>query len=58
MQPNTLRILLTGQAPEKDVVASLKSGVVTTHTPKPWDNNQLLTLVENWITENTGVPEK
>ena len=45
---------MTGQAPGKDVVASLKSGVVTTYIPKPWDNEQLLTLVKNWIADNIG----
>lgn len=54
LQPHTLRILLTGQAPEKDVVASLKSGVVTTYLPKPWDNEQLLTLVKYRIADNLG----
>jgi two-component system NtrC family sensor kinase len=54
LQPHTLRILLTGQAPGKDVVASLKSGVVTTYIPKPWDNDQLLALVKNWIADNIG----
>jgi len=51
MQPHTLRILLTGQAPGKDVIASLKSGVVCMYIPKPWDNEQLLTLVKNWISD-------
>jgi len=54
LQPLTLRILLTGQAPGIDVVASLKSGVVTKYIPKPWDNDQLLALVKSWIADNIG----
>lgn len=50
-QPQTLRILLTGQAPGEDVVPSLKSGIVTTYIPKPWDIDQLLTLVKNGIVD-------
>jgi CheY-like chemotaxis protein len=49
LQPDTLRILLTGQAPGKDLAASLASGTVTTHLSKPWDNEALFALVENWI---------
>jgi signal transduction histidine kinase len=52
LQPHTLRILLTAQAPGKDVVASLKSGVVTTCITKPWDNEQLYSLVKCWIADN------
>jgi len=52
MQPHTLRILLTGQTPEKNVVDSLKSGAVSTYIPKPWDNDQLITLVKSWIADN------
>jgi len=55
LQPQTLRILLTGQAPGKDVVASLKSGVVTTYIPKPWDNDQLLAVVENWFSSKSVI---
>lgn len=51
LQPQSLRILLTGQASGKDVMDSLKSGVVTTHIPKPWDNDKLLAVVENWVAD-------
>ena len=54
LQPHTLRILLTGQAPGKDVDVSLRSGVVTRYIPKPWDNEQLLEFVKGRITDNIG----
>jgi len=54
LQPRTLRILLTGQAPEKVVAASLKTGIVTTYITKPWDNEQLLTLDKSWIADKIG----
>ena len=54
LQPESFRILLTGQAPGKDIVASLKSGVVTTYIPKPWDNDALLAVVKNLIAESTA----
>ena len=53
LQPHSLRILLIGQAPEKDVVVALKSGVVTAYIQKPWDNEQLMTLVKSWIADKT-----
>ena len=54
LQPQTLRILLTGHAPEKEIETSLKTGIVTTFIPKPWDNDQLLELVENWVACKTS----
>lgn len=50
-QPESLRILLTGQAPDKDIAAALESGVVSRHITKPWNNGELVAVVENWIVE-------
>lgn len=52
--PESFRILLTGMAPGKDIDAALKSGVVSTHIPKPWDNDVLLAAVENWISDKAS----
>lgn len=49
LQPQTHRILLSGQAPKEDIIASLSSGVISTFIPKPWDNDQLLDLIVKWI---------
>ena len=51
LQPESFRILLTGMAPGKDIVAAIKSGTISAYVPKPWDNNQLLDLIENLISE-------
>ncbi|MEI7817668.1 MAG: hypothetical protein WCI45_10820, partial [Desulfuromonadales bacterium] len=52
LQPDSFRILLTGVAPGKDIIASLKSGVISTHIPKPCDSDVLLAVVNNWIADN------
>jgi YesN/AraC family two-component response regulator len=53
-QPQTLRILLSGHAPGKEIETSLESGIASTFISKPWDNDQLLALVENWIADKAA----
>ncbi|BCS54625.1 hypothetical protein GSbR_34670 [Geobacter sp. SVR] len=48
LQPATLRILLAGQTPDRNLAEAFRSGTINFLVPKPWDNDQLLALVEAW----------
>lgn len=45
IQPETKRILLTGQAPEREIEEALKSTIVHIHLHKPWETDELLASI-------------
>ncbi|MDD2367148.1 MAG: response regulator [Desulfuromonadaceae bacterium] len=49
LQPESLRILLSGQAPGKEIVEALNSGVISRYIEKPWNNDELIALIENLV---------
>lgn len=49
-QPEALRILLTGQVPRQEIAAAFDAGIVHFQVSKPWDDSELLALIEAGIT--------
>lgn len=52
LQPEALRILLTGQMPRQEITAAFDAGIVHFQVLKPWDDSELLALIEAGITLN------
>lgn len=51
-QPKALRILLTAQVPSLEIAAAIEFGTVNIHLSKPWDNDELLAVIERWCSLN------
>ena len=52
LRPETLRILLIGRVPSRENMGAFDAGIVHFRVPKPWDNMELLALIEAWIALN------
>ncbi|MBK9170207.1 MAG: SpoIIE family protein phosphatase [Bryobacterales bacterium] len=52
-QPETLRILLTGFADKENAIRAINEVGLYQYLEKPWDNQQLLLLVENGLKEKS-----
>jgi CheY-like chemotaxis protein len=56
LRPATLRILLTKQVADGELAEAFKTGAINFYMPKPWDDAQLLALVEAWSALNSRKP--
>ena len=50
LRPETLRILL--RVPSREDMVAFDTGIVHFRVSKPWDNMELLALIEAWIALN------
>jgi two-component system cell cycle sensor histidine kinase/response regulator CckA len=46
LQPRALRILMGAQVPRREMASAFDAGIVHFQVPKPWDNIELLALIE------------
>lgn len=47
--PETMRVILSGYAEEKEIISSLQDGSTRMYMMKPWDNNHLLLIIEQLL---------
>lgn len=47
--PATMRVILSGYAEEKEIISALQDGSTRMYMMKPWDNESLLTMVEQLL---------
>lgn len=47
--PSTMRVILSGYAEEKEIISALQDGSTRMYMMKPWDNENLLTMIEQLL---------
>lgn len=47
--PATMRVILSGYAEEKEIISALQDGSTRMYMMKPWDNENLLTMIEQLL---------
>ncbi len=57
MQPQTIRVLLTGYADKENAIRAINSVGLYQYIEKPWDNDRLLMVVKNGVEKRALIRE-
>ncbi len=58
LTPDTRRILMTGYADSKAAVEAVNRGAIHRYIPKPWENDEIVSIVSDQLSQFLKVEEK